>query len=305
MEGATVNITQLRAFVAVVEHGSFSEAAKAVGLSQPAVTMQIQGLESDLGVTLLDRRYRKVDLTEPGKALIPVARHVLEELDDARLEIGRLSDTVGGHLEIAVSTTPGQYIVPRMLGSYLAMYPEVSVSLRVYDTADVIERVESGEAHLGVTGARIAGSKVEFQQAGDDTLVLICPPECPLAGRTDLTLTDVAEQRFIMRETGSGTRLVFEQALRNGGVDPAELDVVMELGTSEAVVNAVEGGMGIGVVSHWMADKALALGTVTQVAAPDFPITRPLYLVKPRGVPSRAAEALVDHLTKTMALPVR
>ena len=296
-----MNINQLRAFVAVVDHGSFSEAARATGLSQPAVTMQIQGLESDLGATLLERRYRKVELTEAGRALLPIARRVMGELDEARVEIERLSDTVGGHLELAVSTTPGQYILPRLLGSFLRAYPEVSVSLRVYDSADVVERVESGEAQLGMTGARIAGAKVEYEEMGTDRLLMICPVDSPLAGRSIVPLAEVAEYPFIVREIGSGTRLVFEQALRDGGVDPSELNVVMELGTSEAIVNAVEGGMGVGVVSHWMADKALALATVARVPAPGFPVERPFYSVLPRGVRSRAAAALAEYLRRELA----
>jgi DNA-binding transcriptional LysR family regulator len=296
-----MNINQVRAFVAVVDHGSFSEAARATGLSQPAVTMQIQGLESDLGATLLERRYRKVELTEAGRALLPFARRVLAELDEARVEIERLSDTVGGHLELAVSTTPGQYILPRLLGSFLRACPEVSVSLRVYDSADVVARVEAGEAHLGMTGARIPGVKVEYEEMGTDRLLMICPPDSALAGRPEVPLSEVAENPFIVRESGSGTRIVFEQALRDGGIDPSDLQVVMELGTSEAIVNAVEGGMGVGVVSHWMADKALALGTVAQVAAPGFPVTRPFYAVSPRGVTSRAAAALADHLRRELA----
>jgi DNA-binding transcriptional LysR family regulator len=296
-----MNINQVRAFVAVVDHGSFSEAARATGLSQPAVTMQIQGLESDLGATLLERRYRKVELTEAGRALLPFARRVLAELDEARVEIERLSDTVGGHLELAVSTTPGQYILPRLLGSFLRAYPEVSVSLRVYDSADVVARVEAGEAHLGMTGARIPGVKVEYEEMGTDRLLMICPPDSSLAGRPDVPLSEVAEHPFIVRESGSGTRIVFEQSLRDGGIEPTDLNVVMELGTSEAIVNAVEGGMGVGVVSHWMADKALALGTVAQVAAPGFPVTRPFYAVSPRGVRSRAAAALADHLRRELA----
>lgn len=295
-----MNINQVRAFIAVVDTGSFSAAARATGLSQPAVTMQIQGLESDLGATLLERRYRKVELTEAGRALLPFARRVMTELEEARTEIERLSDTVGGHLELAVSTTPGQYILPRLLGSFLREYPEVSVSLRVYDSADVVARVEAGEAHLGMTGARIAGAKVEFEEMGADRLLLICPPDDTFAGRKKVALADVAERPFIVRESGSGTRMVFEAALRDGGIDPAELNVVMELGTSEAIVNAVEGGMGVGVVSHWMADKALALGTVAQVAAPGFPVSRPFYAVSPRGVCSRAATALADHVRREL-----
>jgi DNA-binding transcriptional LysR family regulator len=296
-----MNITQLRAFVSVVEHGSFSEAARLMGLSQPAVTMQIQGLESDLGATLLERRYRKVDLTEAGRALLPYARNVLAELEQAREELERLGDTVTGHLNLAVSTTPGQYILPRLLGAYLRRYPEVSVSLRIYDTAEVIEKVESGEAHLGMTGARVSGAKVEYQRMGVDRLLMICAPDSPLLGRDRLALSAVAREPFIERESGSGTRMVFEETLRGGGIDPAELEIVMELGTSEAIVSAVEGGMGIGVVSHWMADKALTLGTVAQLDVMDFPIERPLYAVMPRGTASRAATALLEYLREELA----
>jgi DNA-binding transcriptional LysR family regulator len=135
---------------------------------------------------------------------------------------------------------------------------------------------------------------------GTDDLVMICPPGSPLAGRSALTLAEIAEHPFIVRETGSGTRLVFEKALRDGGIDPADLEVVMELGTSEAIVNAVEGGMGVGVVSHWMADKALALGTVAKVDVPGFPISRPFYAVLPRTAHPRAAEALLAHLRAGM-----
>ncbi len=296
-----MNISQLRAFIAVVDLGSFSGAAKTTGLSQPAVTMQIQGLESDLGATLLERRYRKVELTEAGRALLPYARRVMSELEGARSEIERLSDTVGGHLELAVSTTPGQYILPRLLGSFLRAYPDASVSLRVYDSADVVERVESGEAHLGMTGARISGPKVEYEEMGTDRLLMICPHDSPLAGRSGVPLDEVVEHPFIVRETGSGTRIVFEDALRAAGIDPSDLQVVMELGTSEAIVNAVEGGMGVGVVSHWMADKALALGTVALVNAPGFPVTRPFYTVMPRGARPRAADALIGHLRREFA----
>lgn len=297
-----MNVSQVRTFVEVVDRGSFSAAARAMGLSQPAVTMQMQGLEAELGASLLDRRYRRLDLTEAGRAFLPSARKVLAELDRARVAIERLSDTMGGHLELAVSTTPGQYILPHLLGSFLAAYPDVTVSLRVYDSADVVARVESGEAHMGMTGAQMPHAKVVYEQMGTDDLVLICPPNSSLASGGARTLAEVAAQPFIVRETGSGTRVVFEQALRDGGVDPADLDVVMELGTSEAIVSAVEGGMGLGVVSHWMADKALTLGTVVGVDAPGFPISRPFFAVLPRGAHPRAADALIEHLRT--ALPV-
>ncbi len=295
-----MNVTQLRAFVTVVEHGSFSEAARVMGLSQPAVTMQIQGLESDLGATLLERRYRRIEMTEAGRALLPYARTVLGQMEAAREEVERLADQVGGHLRLAASTTPGQYVLPRLLGPFLRAHHDVSVSIHVADTTEVLQLVEAGDAHVGVTGAMIPGARVSYEAMGTDNLVLISSPDSHLVKRDDLTLDDIAEEPFIVREPGSGTRMVFEEALRSGGIDPAELRVVIELGTSEAVISAVEGGMGVGVVSHWSADKALQLGTVVEVAAPGFPVTRPFYVVAPRGTLRRSTEALIEHLRATM-----
>lgn len=295
-----MNIAQLRTFVAVVEQGSFSAAGRVLGISQPAVTMQIQSIESELGVTLLDRRYRRVEVTEAGRVLLPHARAVLEEVELAREDMERLAGSVTGHLSLAVSTTPGQYILPRLLGSFLRDNPDVTVSLGIHDTAEVVRLVEAGEAQLGMTGARMTGARVEFEAMGVDRLVVVCPPDGPLAGRKDLTLAEVAEQPFITRECGSGTRMVFEDTLRAAGIDPADLRVVLELGTSEAIVNAVEGGMGVGVVSSWMAEKALALGTVAQLDVPHFPVERPLFAVTPKGTPRRAAEELLVHLRASL-----
>lgn len=291
-----MNIAQLRTFVAVVEHASFSEAARALGLSQPAVTMQVQALEADLGVTLLDRRYRKVEVTEAGRALLPHARKVMADVESARGELESLSGKVSGRLNIAASTTPGQYVLPRLLGGFLRTYPEVGVTLRVFDTSEVIEHVEAGEAHLGMAGAEVPGARVIYEHHGSDDLVMVCPPGHKVVARARVLLADLVEEQFIVRELGSGTRMVAEDALRRGGVDPAELRVVMELGTNEAVLSAVEGGMGIGIVSTWVAEKAIKLGTVSRVPVPEFPLERPLFLVLPRTTLTRAADALADYL---------
>lgn len=291
-----MNISQLRTFLAVADHRSFSMAARALGISQPAVTMQIQSLESAVGATLFDRRYRKVQLTEAGEALIPYARRILDEVEEAKRAIETLSDTVTGRVRVAASTTPGQYLLPRAMGSFLARYPEVGVTLRVYDSSDVAELVASDEADIGMTGAEVPGVRVHYEQLGFDELLLICPSSHRLARETVTTFSEVANEPFIVREAGSGTRMVAEEAIRRSGIDPADLDVVMELGTNEAIVSAVEGGMGLGIVSTQVADKALKLGTVAQVAGAGFPVKRPLFLVLPRRAPSRATEALAEHL---------
>lgn len=296
-----MNIAQLKTFVAVVEHGSFSEAARSMALSQPAVTMQVQALEADVGATLLDRRYRKVDPTEAGRTLLPYARRVLAEMGEARAAIDELGDTVSGRLDIAASTTPGQYVLPRQLGGFLRENPEVGITLHVADTSEVVALVERGEAHLGMTGAEVHGARVDQERLGGDDLVMVCPVDHRLAGGSAAALADLVDEPFIMREQGSGTRMVFEDAMRTAGIDPGELRVLVELGTNEAVISAVEGGMGLGVVSAWVAEKALELGTVARVPVAGFPLERPLFLVTPRATPTRAGAAMTAYLRTRLA----
>ena len=295
-----MNLSQIRAFVMVVDHGSFSAAAREMGVSQPAVTMQVQALEADLGVTLLDRAYRRIGLTEAGEALMPRARAVLAELESAREDLERIADTVTGRLALVASTTPGQYLLPRLLGSFLAGNPEVTVSLAVADTAQVVEAVAAGEADLGMTGAVVKGARVDFEALGSDGIAMICPPAHRFAGAKRVSLAEAVAEPFIMREEGSGTRQVAEEALREAGVDPAELHVVTELGTSEAIVSAVEGGMGLAMVSTWVVCKALELGTVATVPVAEFPVPRPLYVVTPRTTRTRAADAFLGHLREQL-----
>ena len=291
-----MNISQLKTFIAVVDHRSFSEAARILGISQPAATMQIQSLESDMGATLFDRGYRKIDLTEAGEVLVPYARRILADVDHAHHAIENMAGTVSGRVTIAASTTPGQYLLPRILGRFLATYPKVGVTLRVYDSADVVEMVARDEADLGMTGAEVPGARVHYERLGTDELTLICPAGHPLTGARGVTFSQVASEPFIVREAGSGTRIAAEEIVRHSGVDPADLDIVMELGTNEAIVSAVEGGMGLGIVSAQVAAKALELGTVARVPGAGFPIERPLFLVLPRKTLTRAADALADHL---------
>lgn len=291
-----MNVSQLRTFLAVVDHGSFSEAGRVLGVSQPAVTMQIQALEADVGATLLDRAYRKVDLTEAGRTLLPYARQVIDEIEEARTALDQLSGIVSGRLSVGASTTPGQYVLPRVLGGFLREYPEVGVSLRVHDTTEVIAGVESGEADLGMTGAEVHGARVHYERLGSDDLLMICPAGHRFASRSNVTFAQLTDKPFIVREEGSGTRMAAEDVIRHAGVDPGELKVVMELGTNEAIVSAVEGGMGIGVVSAQVAAKAIELGTVATINGAGFPVARPLFLVLPRRTLTRASEAFANYL---------
>ena len=291
-----MNVTQLRAFVSVVDLGSFSEAARRAGISQPAVTMQIKSLEADVGATLLDRRYHRVELTEAGEALLPYARSVLAELAHAREDIAALSDTITGRLVIAASTTPGDYVIPRVLGEFLRLHPQVQVEITVHDTAEAVQAVESGRADFGVCGAADASAKVDFEELGCDELFVICAPSHPLAARSGVPYSELAEADWVMREPGSGTGQVARAALERHGVDADELRVLVELGSGDAIVSAVEGGLGVAMVSHYVADKALAMGTVARIDVVGPPVTRSFFAVMPKATQTRAALAFHTHL---------
>ena len=298
-----MNIQQLRTFVAVVEAGSFSSAARTLGVSQPAVSMQMQALESDVGEPLLDRKHRRVDLTEAGRVLLPHARQMLAASSRARAEIEGLAGEVTGDLTIALSTTPGDYIVPKLLGEFIARYPRVRVNLFVASTNEALEEVERGRADVGMVGAKSRGAKVDFEQLGHDELVAICHPDSPLARERRVTLAEFATEPWVSRLSDSGTQSVLKSIFADRGLAYDDLRILVRLGTGEAVVSAVEGGLGVAVVSRFVAAKALELGTVAEVPVEGFPYARPFYLISPRRTPSRATAAFVAHLRDRLADP--
>ena len=297
-----MNVTQLRAFVSVVELGSFSEAARRAGVSQPAVTMQIKSLEADVGATLLDRRYHRVELTEAGLALLPHARSVLADIAAARDDIQGLAETLTGHLVIASSTTPGDYVIPKHLAGFLRENPQVQVEITVQDSADAVTAVETGRADLGIAGVADPSAKVVFSELGSDEIVVICAPSHPFARRKAVPFSELAEADWVWREPGSGTGQVVRRSLIERGVDPDELRVMVELGTGDAIVSAIEGGLGIAMVSRFAAEKALALGTIVRVDVEGEPILRPFFTVLPTSTPSRAALAFAEHLRSALAI---
>lgn len=291
-----MNIQQLKTFVAVVETGSFSQAARRLGVSQPAVSMQVQSLESDIGEALLDRRHRQVDLTEAGRILLPHARMMLAEAARVRAEIEGLSGEVTGNLRLALSTTPGDYIIPRLLGEFVARYPHVHIDLTVASTAEIIGEVEDGRADLGMVGAKVRGAKVHFEELGADELIAIGHPSHPLAPKRNTSIGEMASYPWVARRDDSGTQSVLKALLGEHGVAVESLISVVQLGTGEAVVNAVEGNLGISVVSRYVAARALDAESIVELDVEGLPFRRPFYLITPKRAHSRAVVAFADYL---------
>jgi len=298
-----INLNQLRAFVSVIEKKSFSSSARALGLSQPAITLQIQSLEAQFGTALIERRYKNVGLTEAGKLLYPRAVQILSTLDQTASEIERLAETVSGSLVVGGSTTPGQYLLPKLVGGFKRHYPEVRVRLEISDTDAMLEKLESGMVNVAIIGAPAKGRKIDTTECASDELILIAAPGHRLEGRRG-DLSELTGEELIFRERGSGTRRIVEESLSAAGLAVEDLHVNMELGTSEAVVNAVEQDLGVSIVSRWAAEKGLRLGTIKEIELKGLPIRRTFYLATTRRPKTRATEAFLEYMKSKDAAKV-
>lgn len=286
---------QLAAFCAVVERKSFSQAAERLGVTQPAVSLQIRALEERLGQRLLDRSGRRVEPTEAGRRLYRNAQRMLQ-LEDSLLEDVAAADAgrLGGTLEIGASTGPGAHLVPLLLCEFQKSHPALRVALSISDTQAVSERVAAREIELGVVGALRRHRSLEFEPLVKDEIVLAVPPGHSAAGGT-MTLDELQLETLIVMQEGAGVRQVVEEALRRAGLRVRGLRSRLELGLQESVKSAVAGGYGVAFISRTAIEGELAAGTLGSARVAGIEPSRQLYVVRARGRPAtRAAEAFLS-----------
>jgi len=286
---------QLAAFVAVMEKKSFSQAAERLGVTQPAVSLQIRSLEERLGRQLLDRSGRRVEPTEAGRLLYRRAQRILqleEQLVDdlAEEETGRLH----GMLSIGASTGPGGHLVPLLLCEFQQEHPDLAVSLVISDTDRVIEQVADRELELGVVGALRRHRSLEFEPIARDEIVLAVPPGHRYAGK-EMPVERLREEKHIVMQAGAGVRHVIEDELRSSGIRIRELDSKLELGLQESVKSAVAAGFGVTFISRTAIEGELATGTIAAARVRGFDPARQIYVVRAAGrSTTRAAEAFLE-----------
>jgi DNA-binding transcriptional LysR family regulator len=286
---------QLAAFCAVVERKSFSQAAERLGVTQPAVSLQIRSLEERLGQRLLDRSGRRVEPTEAGTRLYRNARRMLQ-LEDALLEDVARADEgrLAGTLEIGASTGPGAHLVPLLLCKFQRAHPALRVSLSISDTQAVIEQVAAREIELGAVGALRRHRSLEFEPLARDEIVLAVPPDHPASGRT-ITLEELQLETLIAMQEGAGVRQVVEEELRRAGMRARGLLPQLELGLQESVKSAVAAGYGVAFISRTAIVGELAAGTLGSARVAGIEPSRQLYVVRAKGRPAtRAAEAFLE-----------
>jgi DNA-binding transcriptional LysR family regulator len=286
---------QLAAFCAVVERKSFSQAAERLGVTQPAVSLQVRSLEKRLGRQLLDRSGRRVEPTEAGLALYRGAQRILQlegQLID-ELEAGDGGEP-RGTLQVGASTGPGSTVVPVLLCEFQQANPGVAVSLTISDTQSVVERVAERELELGVVGAARRHRGVVFEPLFRDEVVLAVPPTHRFAGRS-VAVEELRDEQLIVMQEGAGVRQVIEDELRNAGTRLRDLEPRLELGLQESAKAAVVAGYGVTFISRAAIEADLAAGTLATARVRGLDPAREISLVRSAGrSPTRAAEAFLD-----------
>ncbi|HET7760134.1 MAG TPA: selenium metabolism-associated LysR family transcriptional regulator [Gaiellaceae bacterium] len=286
---------QLHAFCEVVERKSFSQAAERLGVTQPAVSLQVRALEKRLGTQLLDRSGRRVEPTEAGAKLYRSAQRLLALEDEIVAELAdEATGELTGTLEIGASTGPGGVVLSTLLCRFAELHPQLHVALSVFDTQTVVERVADRSLELGVVGAAPRHRGVDYEPFLRDTVVLVCPPGHPFAGRT-VTLDDVRKENLILMQEGAGVRQMLEEELRRAGMRLRDLGSRIELGLQESVAHAVRGGYGVTFISRSSVEADLAAGSLVEARVAGIELEREIHLVRAAGrTETRAARAFVE-----------
>jgi DNA-binding transcriptional LysR family regulator len=292
---------QLQAFCAVVEKKSFSQAAEQLGVTQPAVSLQVRALEQRLGQSLLDRSGRRVEPTEAGRRLYRSAQRMLalEEqlLDEVSADDGRLTGT----LAIGASTGPGAHLVPLLLCDFQREHPDLHIALSIWDTQTVIDRVVDRQLELGVVGALRRHRSLEFEPLVRDEIVLAVPPGHDAAGGT-ISLDELKEETLIVMQEGAGVRQVVEEELRRAGLRLRGVEPKLELGLQESVKSAVAAGYGVAFISRTAIEGELAAGRLAAAQVEGVEPARQIYIVRARGrSATRAAEAFLSFAKERLS----
>jgi DNA-binding transcriptional LysR family regulator len=292
-----MDLRRLEVFAKVAELGSFSRAAEALFLTQPTVSEHVRALEDELGVVLLDRLGRGASPTRAGALLLGYARRMSALEREARQAIDQFQGRLRGELVVGGSTIPGEYVLPGLVGQFKAKYPDISICLLIGDSRQVTTWLDEGRVEVAVVGAPPALRSLESRALMSDELVVVVSSTHPWATRQAVTLTDVREEPLILRERGSGSRAAFERAVEEVGLGISAFRVVGEMGSTQAIKQAVRSGVGIALVSKRAVEDECRANLLTCVKVQGLDVSRAFYLVTHRErTRSPLAQAFVDFL---------
>jgi len=293
---------QLKVFEAAARHGSFTRAAEELFLTQPTVSMQIKQLTKTVGLPLFEQVGKRLYLTEAGRELFATCRSVFDTLAQFEMKVADLKGLKQGQLRLAVITT-AKYFIPRLLGPFCQLYPGIEISLKVTNHENILERLTSNLDDLYIMSQLPEHLDISCQPFMENPMVVVAPSNHPLVGEKDIPIKRLAEEPFIMREPGSGTRRSVQKLFDDYGV---EAKVKLELGSNEAIKQAIAGGLGISVLSRHTLMPEVSNTELTVLDVEHFPIKRNWYMVHPAGkqlsvVARTYAEYLLDAAKEFVA----
>lgn len=288
----SITLRQLEIFIAVARNGSVTRAAEEICISQSAVSMALSELEKQLGEKLFDRQDNKLFVNASGRTLLPMAQ-------DARARVQEIEDRfknhmsgISGTLRVGASSTIGNYLIPQIIGQFVSDYPAIHLALEVGNTEETLHQLLSFNIDAGFIEGTCRHRDIEAVAWRPDVLKVIASPRYPLAAKPHPTPTDLVRERWILREPGSGTREVFENAAA-GVLDG--MNTFLELGQTEAIKRAVEAGLGIGCLSELAVARELKNGELVEIPTPYLDLRRQFYLLLHRQkYQSRVLQAFLD-----------
>lgn len=293
-----IGARELEVFLAAAEHENFSIAARKLHMSQPSISFQIQSLEQQLKVQLFQRIGHRIQLTQAGRDLLPIAYEMMnlssqiEEIMDSR------QSNMTGRLIIGCTTTPGRYILPALIGAFRERYPGVQAAVETSsDRLAMEEKLLAKETQFAIFGLPPKSKKLDVWPIYTDELALIVPARHPWAEREKITPTELLEADWVMREPTAATRQLILTHLSEHGLDTEQLKIVMELGCPEAVVVAVENGCGVSFVSRVAIQRSLRLGSIKIVQVEGFSICRQILMARnPKGASTRIQHSFREFI---------
>jgi LysR family transcriptional regulator, transcriptional activator of the cysJI operon len=288
---------KLKVFCTVAETKSFSKTSEIIHLTQPAVSLQIQAIEEKYETKLFDRSSSTVTLTPAGETLYKYAKEILALYASAEKTIGKQTGIIKGCITIGAGSNIGNYILPSIITEFKAAHPKVKIYLIVGNTKRVIELLGAGNINLGLVEGDAAKQKLHIKKLLSDELSLIVSPEHPWSKRKEVSITDLVKEPFIFREAGSGTRQMIEKILGRHGVTINDMKISSILGSTEAIKDAVENGLGVSIISRWAARKESKYGTLRLLNLKEEKMVRDFSLIVHRNsVSSGSIEEFIAFL---------
>ncbi|AKA71305.1 selenium metabolism-associated LysR family transcriptional regulator [Clostridium scatologenes] len=272
-----MDFKQIEAFINVAKFKSFSKAANACFLSQPAISSHISSLEKQLKIQLFDRTSKEVLLTPAGSSFLNYAIDILNARDKAISNLAKFNETVSGKLKLASSTTPCNTIVPILIKKFHTLYPEVSFDVMERSSREIIENIIRFDCELGIIGELVNDEKIKSYKLIEDDLIVISSPEFNLP--SSMKIEELLKYPFVLREEGSATRKTFEDALQKQEFDTSTMEICFEVNNLDSLLQFVKQGLGISVVSSQVFRDYISYGLIKETSIENLCLKRYIYLI--------------------------